>query len=101
MPLIREEFEQKFREIAQKPIAMQIPRGPTCDASATYLGQALLGICHPSQLVSVSDTGRETATAWSVITLTFLPYTLGWGRYPQWPSLLPVGGGATRVISLS
>ena len=32
---------------------------------------------------------------------SFLPYTLGWGRYPQWPSLLPVGGGATRVISLS
>ena len=37
----------------------------------------------------------------SVMTLSFLPYTLGWGRYPQWPSLLPAGGGVTRVISLS
>ena len=36
----------------------------------------------------------------SVITLSFLPFTLGWRRYPQWPSLLPVGGGAARVILL-
>ena len=26
---------------------------------------------------------------------------LKWGMAPQWPSLLPVGGGATRVILLS
>ena len=37
----------------------------------------------------------------SIIALSFLPCTLGWGRYPQWPSPLPVGGDATRVISLS
>ena len=44
---------------------------------------------------------RELLQLLSVISLSFLPCTLGWGRYPQWPRLLSVGGGTTRVISLS